>query len=153
MSKDEVTVWETIAQKCREGIKPTIAADALGLKSTYLKYRRELHPVAHFINSAWAEGQMALLDKIRGADSWQAAAWMAERQNPEEFAIDSAIRGVLTQAANEAGFATADFMDAVRMIQDARESGVDLAEVLKQAKVDLHGAEPETSDQSPFQAP
>ena len=153
MTLDEVTKWETIANKCREGIKPTIAADALGLKSTYLKHRRELHPVAYFINSAWAEGQIALLDKIKGADSWQAAAWMAERQNPMEFAVDSAIRGQLNELAQEAGFTSADLLDAVRMIQDAKESGVDLAEVLRQAKVDLHGTEPVEGDQSPFQAP
>lgn len=153
MSAKEVANWESIADKCREGVKPSIAAAALGYRQALQDLRRRQHPVVDMLEEAWAEGRQLLLEKIRVADSWQSASWMLERQDPMEFAVDSAIRGQLNELAQEAGFTSADLLDAVRMIQDAKESGVDLAEVLRQAKVDLHGTEPVEGDQSPFQAP
>lgn len=153
MSESEVKVWEAIAEKCRSGVKPSIAAAALGMKAAYFDLRRRKHPAFEMLEEAKAEGIQVMLGQIRLSGSWQALMTLLERQYPMEFAVDSAIRGQLNELAQEAGFTNADLLDAVRMIQDAKDSGVDLAEVLRQAKVDLHGTEPVEGDQSPFQAP
>jgi 6-phosphogluconolactonase/glucosamine-6-phosphate isomerase/deaminase len=101
----------------------------------------------------FVQARAALLSKIKVADTWQAAAWLLERQDALEFAVDSAIRGQLNELAQEAGFTNADLLDAVRIINDAKDSGIDIAVLIAKAKAE---ASPETNpgeDQSPFGAP
>lgn len=133
MTEVEANSWELVAQKCREGIKPTMAAAALGLHPALNDLRRKHHPCWDMIAQAWNEGQQKLLSEIRAVESWQAKMTLLERQNPAEFAVDSAIRNQLNMMAGEAGFPVPDLMDAVRIIREAQDSGIDVHTLLRQA--------------------
>ena len=153
LSEEETQQWESVAEKVRMGVPPRVASGAIGKTKAYDWHKRNRTDLYLMLLHAWDQGVENQLARVMIAGQWQAAAWLLERTRPMEFAVDSAIRGQLNELAQEAGFTSADLLDAVRMIQDAKDSGVDLAEVLRQAKVDLHGTEPVEGDQSPFQAP
>lgn len=134
MGPEEVAVWESIADKCREGIRPRTAAEAVGMLGTYKTHRGNRHPVVTMLANAWAEGRTALLSTIRAAQTWQAAAWLLERQEPMDYAVDGAIRRTILEWAQEAGLEVADLADLIRIVKEAKEMEISLWDVLEEAK-------------------
>ena len=67
-----------------------------------------------------------LIAKIRDSDSWQAKAWLLERSNPMEFALDSSIRQAILNWAQESGLDVADLNDLIRVLKECVEHDIDL---------------------------
>ena len=120
-----------VANAVRErGIKPSQAADAAGMGRAWKDHRHRRTPLYHYLCQCWAEACVDMIGKIRDSDSWQAKAWILERSCPEDFALDSAIRKALNTMAQDAGFPIPDLMDAVRIIREAQDLGVDVRALL-----------------------
>jgi len=133
LSEHEVEAWEAIADEIRTGTPPSVACGAMERLGSWAHHRRHKTSLYYYLLAAWDEGTKANLAKVKRAESWQAAAWLLERTKPEMFAVDSAIRNQLNMMAGEAGFPVPDLMDAVRIIREAQDSGIDVHAVLKQA--------------------
>ena len=131
MWPEEVAVWEAIADKCREGVRPMTAVEAVGKLSTYKQLRKARHPVVTMLAQAWAEGRTALLATIRGAQTWQAAAWLLERQDPMEYAVDGSIRRTIIEWAQEAGLDVSTLNDVVRIVKRCQELEIDLGDLVE----------------------
>lgn len=126
LSTAEVEKWESVAETCRTGIKPLAAADAVGARSSWCEHQRKRDGLSRYIISAYGEGCRMLLSKIAAAQSWQAQAWMLERQMPEEYALDSSIRQAVLGWAQESGMDVADLNDLIRLVKLCAEKEIDL---------------------------
>ena len=131
LTAEETAVWDVVANAIQEkGVRPSQAANAAGMGRAWKDHRRRRTPLYHHLNQRWQEAICNMIGEIREADSWQAKAWILERSCPEDFALDSAIRKSLNSMAQDAGFPIPDLMDAVRIIREAQDLGVDVRALL-----------------------
>lgn len=126
LSEAEVVKWESVALVVRTGTPPAMAVGPLGMRASYQWHRSRKTGVYRMLMDAWDEGSIKNLDKIKQADSWQAAAWLLERCRPMDFAVDGSIRRTILELAQEAGLDVADINDLIRLVKSCAEKEIDL---------------------------
>ncbi len=126
LSEAEVAKWEAVASIVRSGTPATMAVGPLGMRASYQYHRSRKSGVYQMLMDAWDEGSIKSLDKIKQADSWQAAAWLLERCRPMDFAVDGSIRRTILELAQEAGLDVADINDLIRLVKSCAEKEIDL---------------------------
>ena len=132
LTAEETAAWEVVANAIKEkGVRPSQAANAAGMGRAWKDHRRRRTPLYDYLSQCWAAGCMALLAKIQESDSWQAQAWILERSQPMEFALDGSIRRTILEWAQESGLDVATLSDLIRVLQQCRDAEIDLWDLVE----------------------
>ena len=132
LTAEEAEIWEVVAQAIREkGVRPSQAANAAGLGRAWKDHRHRRTPLYHHLNQCWQEAICDMIGEIRDADSWQAKAWILERSDPMEFALDGSIRRTILEWAQESGLDVATLSDLIRVLQQCRDAEIDLWDLVE----------------------
>ena len=128
----EAVAWEVVASAIREkGVRPSHAANAAGMGRAWKDHRQRRTPLYHHLNDCWSQACADMVGQIREAESWQAKAWILERSDPMEYAVDGSIRSTIVSWAQESGIPVADLYDLIRWLVSCREHEIDLGDLVE----------------------
>lgn len=143
LTAEETAVWEMVANAIREkGVRPSHAANAAGMGRAWKDHRRRRTPLYYYLCQCWSQACADMIGQIREAESWQAKAWILERSDPMEFAVDGSIRRTIVSWAQESGLDVADLSDLIRVLKKCRDAEIDLWDLVE-AEIKLRGTCPQ----------